>query len=184
MSACANCARELRPEWKFCVYCGTPTGVTAARPEAADDPVPAPAPAPDAPEDATVLVSASSRSVEAPAPAPAPAPAVIAEHPATLVVAPPVVDAPPPTALRTRSRSRSRVAGPARSSRINALAVVALVLGCLASPLAALFGHIALAQIAASGERGRLPALIAVVLGYASLAFIVGLVAVYLITNA
>ncbi|GMA95736.1 hypothetical protein GCM10025881_25600 [Pseudolysinimonas kribbensis] len=71
-----------------------------------------------------------------------------------------------------------------RRRRLNPLAVVALVLGCLVSPVAALFGHIALMQIAASGERGRLAAIIAIVLGYASLVFIVGLGIVYLVGNA
>jgi hypothetical protein len=64
------------------------------------------------------------------------------------------------------------------------LAIVALVLGCLASPLAALFGHLALAQLTAAGERGRIPALIAIVLGYGSLAFVVGLGIVYLVSRA
>ena len=27
MTVCATCSRELQPEWKFCIYCGTPTGV-------------------------------------------------------------------------------------------------------------------------------------------------------------
>ena len=67
---------------------------------------------------------------------------------------------------------------------MNALAVVALVLGCLASPLAALFGHLALVQIGAGTQRGRIPAIIAIVLGYGSLAFILGLGLIYLATHA
>ncbi|WP_431311809.1 zinc-ribbon domain-containing protein [Pseudolysinimonas kribbensis] len=38
MSACANCARELRPDWKFCIHCGTPTGVVPPRPDAVAGP--------------------------------------------------------------------------------------------------------------------------------------------------
>ena len=66
----------------------------------------------------------------------------------------------------------------------NQWAIVALVLGCLASPLAALFGHLALVQIAAGRERGRIPAIIAIVLGYGSLAFVIGLAVIYLTTHA
>ena len=55
MAVCANCSRALQPEWKFCIYCGTRTGVahtattpipTAARaptrraPVARDEPAP------------------------------------------------------------------------------------------------------------------------------------------------
>jgi len=145
MSACANCARELRPDWKFCIYCGTPTGVAPRRTDAVPEPV---AQIPDA-------------------------------APATLSIAPPPA-APPGPAISVRTRSRERV----RPRRVNPLAVVALVLGCLVSPVAALFGHIALMQIAASGERGRLLAIIAIALGYASLVLIVGLGIVYLVRSA
>lgn len=34
MSMCASCSAELRPEWKFCVYCGAPVIPGAIRPEA------------------------------------------------------------------------------------------------------------------------------------------------------
>jgi len=66
---------------------------------------------------------------------------------------------------------------------LNALAVTSLVLGLLLSPLAALFGHIALGQIRRSRraggrlERGRRVAGTAIVLGW------LGLVA-YLVIGA
>jgi len=67
--------------------------------------------------------------------------------------------------------------------RLNALAVAALILAVLFSPLAALFGHIAAAQIARSAgqERGAPIAWVAVGLGYLWLvaALVVG-VAVWL----
>lgn len=69
-------------------------------------------------------------------------------------------------------------------ARVNVLAVLALILGCLLSPLAALFGHIAVAQIKTSGERGLAPAWIAVVLGYIWLVVLVVLVIVFVTTNA
>jgi hypothetical protein len=52
--------------------------------------------------------------------------------------------------------------------RLNALAVAALILAVLFSPLAALFGHIAAAQISRSAgrERGAVIAWIAVGFGY------------------
>jgi len=289
MPACANCARELRPEWKFCVSCGMPTGVTAARPETkaipiitpevaeavarasaalpyaraavaagpgsgseaeaaigvrldrVPEPEPALRPEPDleplaifdlvrasgsrtgpaspepvavpeavaVPEPVAVVPDAEIPPVAHPADAP---PTVAEPHPAqpaavgvgaveavavetaqtawataapptlapTLLVTPPGQE-PAPAAVRTRS-GRSDRSTPRR--RVNALAVVALVLGCLAIPVAALFGHLALHQIAVRHERGRIPALIATVLGYGSLLFIVGLAVIYLTSRA
>ncbi|MFW8745843.1 DUF4190 domain-containing protein, partial [Mesorhizobium japonicum] len=84
----------------------------------------------------------------------------------------------PVISVRTRSHERK----PRR--RLNALAVVALLLGCLASPLAALFGHLALAQLTAANERGRAPAIIAIALGYGWLATIVVMAIVYLAGHA
>ena len=78
--------------------------------------------------------------------------------------------------------------GPAASveepAKFNVLAIAALVLGCLASPLAALFGHIALSQIGRSGARGTAIAWAAIVLGYLSLAAILVLSISYLVLNA
>ncbi|MGN6324408.1 DUF4190 domain-containing protein [Pseudolysinimonas sp.] len=144
--------------------CGMPTGVTAARPETKAIPVVVSAPEP-IPEPVAALVADA-------------APAAVP----TLVLAPPEEPpAPAPVSIRTRTESRSRAAG---RRRVNALAIVALVLGCFASPLAALFGHLALSQLTAAGERGRIPAIIAIVLGYGSLAFIVGLGIIYLAGHA
>ncbi len=70
-----------------------------------------------------------------------------------------------------------------RSGRVNVLAVLALLLGVLASPLAALFGHVALGQVRATGERGVVPAWVAIVLGYLWLGFFLVLGITYLATN-
>jgi hypothetical protein len=214
MAACVNCARELRPEWKFCVYCGTPTGVTSARapevaaatraipiivmpepepelepepvvaaepepqPEPEPEPDPEPEPAPD-PDGLEILTPAPIPVASAEPASAAPAPADSASHAPTLVLAPPEPAAAAPViSVRTRSAER------APKRRVNALAVVALVLGCLASPLAALFGHLALAQLHHANERGRLPAVIAIALGYGSLAVIIIMAIVYLVGHA
>lgn len=81
-----------------------------------------------------------------------------------------------PSALSTDPEAHPR--------RVNVLAVLALILGCLLSPLAALFGHVAVAQIRISGERGLVPAWIAVVLGYIWLVTLAVLVIAYVTTNA
>lgn len=64
--------------------------------------------------------------------------------------------------------------------RLNALAVAALILAVLLSPLAALFGHIAAVQIARSqgAERGAVIAWVSVGLGYVWLvgAIVIGVV--------
>ncbi len=64
--------------------------------------------------------------------------------------------------------------------RLNALAVAALILAIMLSPLAALFGHIAASQISRSQgtERGIVIAWVAVGLGYVWLvgAIVVGVV--------
>lgn len=61
---------------------------------------------------------------------------------------------------------------PEARPRLNALAVAALILGALLSPLAALFGHFAVGQITRSAgrERGIVVAWVAVGLGYLWLA--------------
>lgn len=80
-----------------------------------------------------------------------------------------------PSALNTDPENQPR--------RVNVLAVLALILGCLLSPLAALFGHVAVSQIRTSGERGLVPAWIAVVLGYIWLVALAVLVITYVTTN-
>ena len=141
MAVCANCSRALQPEWKFCIYCGTPTGVGAA--------ATAPAAATPPAEPASPVL----RAEDIPADEPEATPAAI--RPAASAV-----------------------------PRINILAVLALILGCLISPLAALFGHIALNQISRTGERGTAIAWVAIVLGYLSLAALLVLGISYLALNA
>jgi uncharacterized Tic20 family protein len=68
--------------------------------------------------------------------------------------------------------------------RVNVLAVLALILGCLLSPFAALFGHIAVWQIRITGERGLIAAWVAVVLGYIWLVTAAVLVIAFVTTNA
>lgn len=113
MATCANCGRELQPAWKYCISCGTRTGVPLA---------------------------GVARS-----------------------------------ALSTGPGAETR--------RINVLAVLALILGCLLSPLAALLGHIAVAQITTTGERGLAAAWVATVLGYVWLVVLAVVVIAYLTTN-
>ena len=97
MPTCANCSAELSGDWKFCVYCGTPTVAGAVRPVAADtDP-----------------------------------------------------------------------------DRFNPLAILALVLACIGGFPALIFGHIAIAQIHRTGERGISIARVATVLGYVWLAAVI-----------
>ena len=66
---------------------------------------------------------------------------------------------------------------------MNTLPILALLIGILACPFAALFGHIALGQLKASGERGVIPAWIAIVLGYLWLGFWIVFGITYLATN-
>jgi hypothetical protein len=155
MAVCANCTRALQPEWKFCIYCGTPTGVahTATAPiptEAAPFVEPSTEPVV---EPATESTSPVLRAEDIPADEPEPTPAAIRPEATTV-------------------------------PRVNILAVLALILGCLVSPLAALFGHLALNQISHSGERGTAIAWVAIVLGYLSLAAVLVLGISYLVLNA
>ena len=141
MAVCANCSRALQPEWKYCIYCGTPTGVGGATTaQVATDPTTEPA-------------SPVLRAEDIPADEPGATPTAIR----------PVANAMP---------------------RVNVLAVLALILGCLVSPLAALFGHLALNQISRTGERGTAIAWVAIVLGYLSLAALLVLGISYLVLNA
>lgn len=60
---------------------------------------------------------------------------------------------------------------------LNLLALVALVLGVIGGPVAAIFGHVAMHQIAQTGERGMLLARIATVLGYVWLVIWIAVIA-------
>jgi hypothetical protein len=70
-----------------------------------------------------------------------------------------------------------------RTGSVNTLAILALLIGILACPLAAPFGHLAIGQVRASGERGLIPAWIAVVLGYLWLGFWIVFAITYFATN-
>ena len=72
----------------------------------------------------------------------------------------------------------------AEGRRFNRLAVLALIMGCLLSPFAALFGHVAVWQIRTSGERGLVAAWIAIVLGYIWLVTLAVLIIAFVTTNA
>jgi hypothetical protein len=98
----------------------------------------------------------------------------------------PLADAgvvPAPLAVAPSPLTDETDAEDAAPRRVNSLAVLALILGCLLSPLAALFGHVAVAQIASTGERGLVPAWIAVVLGYVWLVALAVLVITFVTTN-
>jgi len=152
MAVCTNCSRELQPEWKFCIYCGTPTGVpvTVAIP---------------------IQAAATGETRTAPAVDAAAAPA----EPAVLRAEDIPADEPEPEPVAAMA---------APLPKVNILAVLALILGCLVSPLAALFGHLALNQIGHTGERGTAIAWVAIVLGYLSLAALLVLGISYLVLNA
>lgn len=52
----------------------------------------------------------------------------------------------------------------------NTMAIVALVLAFVIPPLGIIFGHIALSQIKRTGEQGRTLAIVALVIGYVTVA--------------
>lgn len=166
MAVCANCTRALQPEWKFCIYCGTPTraGHSATAP-IATAPDAEPASAPEAGEDDGWDDDDWDDDDEA---APEDTSPLRAE------------DIP----ADDDAESAAAAAAAEPLPRVNVLAVLALILGCLVSPLAALFGHLALSQISRSGERGTAIAWVAVVLGYLSLAALLVLGISYLVLNA
>ena len=64
--------------------------------------------------------------------------------------------------------------------RVNALAILALILACVGGFPALIFGHLAMAQIRMTGERGMLLARIATGLGYLWLVVSIGLLFVWL----
>ena len=94
--------------------------------------------------------------------------------------APADVSEPPLAHLPQQSPSFEQQPTARPRPRLNALALAALILAVMLSPLAALFGHIAAAQIGRSqgAERGAVIAWIAVGLGYVWLvgAIVIGVV--------
>lgn len=76
-------------------------------------------------------------------------------------------------AAGTASRGDGVGADESVERHVNPAAIFALVLGILLSPLAVIFGHLALSQISRTGDRGRMPALVGTVLGYSALVLIV-----------
>jgi len=108
-------------------------------------------------------------------PEPAAAPTIAGEPRADLLAGVPEVALVETTSAETASRRARREHRP-----LNTLAVAALILAVLLSPLAALFGHLAAGQISRSKgrERGVVIAWVAVGLGYLWLigAIIVGVV--------
>jgi hypothetical protein len=90
-----------------------------------------------------------------------------------------------PESLRVTPASTAPVSVPLLegAGRVNPLSVLALILGILASPFAALFGHVALGQLRESRERGVAAAWAAIVLGYLWLGFFLVLGISYLATN-
>eukprot|EP01031_Cornospumella_fuschlensis_P050701 gene50701-62016_t len=61
--------------------------------------------------------------------------------------------------------------------KLNTMAVIALVAAFVVSPLGAILGHVALNQIKTSGERGRLVAIWALVLGYlGTIGYVIGII--------
>ncbi len=167
MTVCATCSRELQPEWKYCIYCGTRTGVPLT---AAIDVIRA--------EELAAAMMPSDPPATGPASAHSSAPDAEYDNTDTGVLR--IEDIPADEPAKTPADSKTTKP----DTRINVLAIIALVLGCLISPLAAVFGHIALSQISRSGERGTAIAWVAVVLGYLSLAALLVLVISYFVLNA
>lgn len=67
---------------------------------------------------------------------------------------------------------------------LNTLSVVAIALGVIGGPVAAIFGHVAMRQIRETGERGMLLARIATGLGYLWLAVWVVVIVWVVVTGA
>jgi hypothetical protein len=169
MTVCATCSRELQPTWKYCIYCGTRTGVPLT---AAIDVVPSE-------ERAELVEPATTVAADAAAAAAAP-PEKSADFDNTDTGVLKIEDIPLDEADAITSLTATPVV---TEPKMNVLAIIALILGCLLSPLAALFGHIALAQIGRSGERGTAIAWVAIVLGYLSLAALLVIGISYLVLN-
>ncbi len=174
MTVCATCSRELQPSWKYCIYCGTRTTVPLT---AAIGVIPSEEHAEPVELIEPEAVTAPAES-EAPAAAAALAPLAAYGNTDTGVLR--IEDIPSDEADAITSLTATPVTP---EPKINVLAIIALILGCLISPLAALFGHIALTQISRSGERGTAIAWVAIVLGYLSLAALLVIGISYLVLN-
>jgi hypothetical protein len=254
MTACVNCAREVQPAWKYCIYCGTRTPVAAPAASGAAASAPRSRPLPKRTPVPGYASVATAQAPIVPVAAPAPLSAAPVENPvssvwpetmgerpslrsalaATEVPAPtppredvdapegeeePVLEAvadevqddvaetvfddeplPEPTGLSIADLAHEvddevddeddeLVATDiddepgSRRRSVNVLAILALAIGILACPLAALFGHLALGQLKVSGERGVIPAWIALVLGYLWLGFWIVVGVTYFATN-
>ena len=81
------------------------------------------------------------------------------------------------TAVTPTAAAEAEAAAPAR---VNPIAIIALVLACVGGAPALIFGHLAMAQIRLTGERGMLIARIATGLGYLWLVVAVMLLYVWL----
>jgi outer membrane biosynthesis protein TonB len=201
MTSCATCARALQPAWRFCIYCGTPTGSTAAGSTATEpEPDPEPEPKTDPEPDPEPELEPDPESEPEPEPDPAPPfrsrplPSPINldddlthfDKADTHDEADASADQSAEKSVEQPAEQPAASADPRTPDRagVNVLAVIALALGLLLSPLAALFGHLALRQLRTSGEKGVIPARIAVVLGYLWLGAALVLGIVYLATNA
>jgi len=73
---------------------------------------------------------------------------------------------------------------PAEGRTFNLLAVIAIVLGVIGGPVAAIFGFVAVRQIRQTGERGLLLARLAIVLGIVWLVVWIGAITWILVSGA
>lgn len=73
---------------------------------------------------------------------------------------------------------------PAEGRTLNLLAVIAIVLGVIGGPVAAIFGFVAARQIKQTGERGIVLARIAIVLGILWLVVWIGAITWILVSGA
>jgi len=254
MTACVNCAREVQPAWKYCIYCGTRTPVAAPAASGAAASAPRSRPMPKRTPVPGYATVATSQTPIVPVAAPAPLSAAPVDEPVSAVwpetmgerpslrSALAATEVPAPTPPREDveapegedepvvddeivepERSGFSIADLAhepedevddylveddldeddldedepqpeaglepdddeepRRRSVNVLAILALAIGVLACPLAALFGHLALGQLKVSGERGVIPAWIALVLGYLWLGFWIVVGVTYFATN-
>lgn len=156
MSTCATCGAELKPEWKFCIQCGTPN------PEHADGAEPVAEVVEVEPEDE---LEPEAEAVAEPVEAEPDA------EPEPEYELNPQLE-PVPAAIRPDPATSTGEMDPLAAIAIViaiAGAVPAFVYGpilLLLPALAIVAGHLALARIRKSGARGKVFAIVATVLGY------------------